>query len=110
MARAFQNIERDGIIRTVPGVGTFVDDEAALAKVLLKAEKLRRLNPIAQQLAVEAAQLRLCFPLGLQRHEHDGRFRISEGVKAGGLAVGALQAGSAAPPTCRVFRIPRRYQ
>jgi GntR family transcriptional regulator len=59
VARAFQNLERDGIIRTVPGGGTFVADEAALATGLLKAEKLRRLRPIAQQLAVEAAQLRL---------------------------------------------------
>jgi GntR family transcriptional regulator len=59
VARAFQNLERDGIIRTVPGGRTFVADEAALATGLLKAEKLRRLRPIAQQLAVEAAQLRL---------------------------------------------------
>jgi GntR family transcriptional regulator len=59
VARAFQNLERDGIIRTVPGGGTFVADEAVLATGLLKAEKLRRLRPIAQQLAVEAAQLRL---------------------------------------------------
>jgi GntR family transcriptional regulator len=59
VARAFQNLERDGIIRTVPGGGTFVADEAAFATGLLKAEKLRRLRPIAQQLAVEAAQLRL---------------------------------------------------
>lgn len=59
VARAFQNLERDGIIRTVPGGGTFVGNEATLANGLLKAEKLRRLRPIAQQLAVEAAQLRL---------------------------------------------------
>lgn len=59
VARAFQNLERDGIIRTVPGGGTFVADEAGLATGLLKAEKLRRLRPIAQQLAVEGAQLRL---------------------------------------------------
>ena len=57
VARAFQNLERDGVIRTVPGGGTFVADAAPPA--LLKAEKLRRLRPIAQQLAVEASQLRV---------------------------------------------------
>ena len=59
VARAFQNLEREGIIRTVPGGGTFVASEAALASGLLKTEKFRRLRPLAQQLAVEAAQLRL---------------------------------------------------
>ncbi len=59
VARAFQNLEREGIIRTVPGGGTFVASEAGLASGLLKAEKLRRLRPLAQQFAVEAAQLRL---------------------------------------------------
>ena len=59
VARAFQNLERDRVIRTVPGGGTFVADEAALNPGLLKAEKLRRLRPLAEQLAVEAAQLRV---------------------------------------------------
>jgi GntR family transcriptional regulator len=59
VARAFQNLEREGIIRTVPGGGTFVASEAALTSNLLKAEKLRRLHPLATQLAVEASQLRL---------------------------------------------------
>ena len=59
VARAFTNLERDGIIRTVPGGGTFVASEAALNPGLLKAEKLRRLRPIAQQFATEAAQLRV---------------------------------------------------
>jgi GntR family transcriptional regulator len=59
VARAFQNLEREGIIRTVPGGGTFVASEAALSSGLLKTEKLRLLRPLAQQLAVEAAQLRL---------------------------------------------------
>ena len=59
VARAFQNLEREGVIRTVPGGGTFVASEAALSPGLLKTEKLRRLRPLAQQLAVEAAQLRL---------------------------------------------------
>ncbi|HEX3941258.1 MAG TPA: GntR family transcriptional regulator [Acidobacteriaceae bacterium] len=58
VARAFQNLERDGVIRTVPGGGTFVAAESA-APGLLKAEKLRRLAPFAMQLAVEAAHLRV---------------------------------------------------
>ena len=58
VARAFQNLEREGILRTVPGGGTFVAEVSA-APGLLKAEKLRRLRPMAQQLAVEAAQLRV---------------------------------------------------
>ena len=59
VARAFQNLEREGVIRTVPGGGTFVASFASLAPGLLKAEKLRRLQPIAAQLAVEASQLRV---------------------------------------------------
>ena len=56
VARAYQNLERDGILRTVPGGGCYV---SAQSPGLLKAEKLRRLRPIATQLAVEAKQLRL---------------------------------------------------
>jgi GntR family transcriptional regulator len=57
VARAFQNLERSGAIRTVPGGGTYV---AALPESgLLKAEKLRRIKPLASQLAVEGTQLRL---------------------------------------------------
>ena len=59
VARAFQNLEREGVIRTVPGGGTFVASLASLAPGLLKAEKLRRVRPIAEQLAVEASQLQL---------------------------------------------------
>jgi GntR family transcriptional regulator len=59
VARAFQNLERDGVIRTVPGGGTFVGEAAAAGQGLLKSEKLRRLRPLANQLAVEAAQLRV---------------------------------------------------
>ncbi len=59
VARAFQNLEREGVIRTVPGGGTFVASVASLAPGLLKAEKLRRLRPLAEQLAVEASQLQL---------------------------------------------------
>src|SRR6201996_2208013 len=59
VARAFQNLEHEGIIRTVPGGGTFVASLTALGPGLLKAEKLRRLRPLAAQLAVEASQLRL---------------------------------------------------
>ncbi|HEV2646549.1 MAG TPA: GntR family transcriptional regulator [Acidobacteriaceae bacterium] len=56
VARAYQNLERDGILRTVPGGGCYVSGQSP---GLLKAEKLRRLRPIATQLAVEARQLRL---------------------------------------------------
>jgi GntR family transcriptional regulator len=56
VARAYQNLERDGILRTVPGGGCYV---SAQSPGLLKAEKLRRLRPMATQLAVEAKQLRL---------------------------------------------------
>jgi len=56
VARAYQNLERDGILRTVPGGGCYVSGQSP---GLLKAEKLRRLRPIATQLAVEAKQLRL---------------------------------------------------
>ena len=59
VARAFQNLEREGVTRTVPGGGTFVASIASLAPGLLKAEKLRRLRPLAEQLAVEASQLQL---------------------------------------------------
>jgi GntR family transcriptional regulator len=56
VARAYQNLERDGVIRTVPGGGTYV---AEGTPGLLKSEKLRRLRPLATQIAVEGAQLRL---------------------------------------------------
>ena len=56
VARAYQNLERDGVLRTVPGGGCYVN---AQSPGLLKSEKLRRLRPMATQLAVEAKQLRL---------------------------------------------------
>jgi len=56
VARAYQNLERDGILRTVPGGGCYVNSQSP---GLLKSEKLRRLEPLATQLAVEATQLRL---------------------------------------------------
>ncbi len=56
VARAYQELERDGIIRTVQGGGTFVADGVPQ---LLKAERLRRLTPLAAQLAVEARHLRV---------------------------------------------------
>lgn len=56
VARAYQNLERDGVIRTVPGGGTYVADNVP---GLLKSEKLRRLRPYARQIAVEGTQLRL---------------------------------------------------
>jgi GntR family transcriptional regulator len=59
VARAFQNLEREGIIRTVPGGGTYIANFAASGVGLLKTEKIRRLRPLATQFAVEAFQLRL---------------------------------------------------
>jgi GntR family transcriptional regulator len=56
VAKAYQNLEREGVIRTVPGGGTYVADSNP---GLLKSEKLRRLRPVARQLAVESTQLRL---------------------------------------------------
>jgi len=56
VARAYQNLERDGILRTVPGGGCYVSSQSP---GLMKSEKLRRLRPRAMQLAVEAKQLRL---------------------------------------------------
>jgi GntR family transcriptional regulator len=56
VARAYQNLERDGILRTVPGGGCYVNGQSP---GLLRSEKLRRLKPLATQLAVEAKQLRL---------------------------------------------------
>jgi GntR family transcriptional regulator len=56
VARAYQNLERDGLIRTVPGGGTYVADNIP---GLLKTEKLKRLRPFAMQVAVEGTQLRL---------------------------------------------------
>jgi GntR family transcriptional regulator len=54
VARAYQNLERDGVIRTVPGGGCYVNTQTPR---LLKSEKLRRLKPLATQLAVEATQV-----------------------------------------------------
>ena len=59
VARAFQNLERDGIIRTVPGGGTYIASFVASGTGLLKVESIRRLRPLATQLAVEATQLRV---------------------------------------------------
>jgi GntR family transcriptional regulator len=56
VARAYQNLERDGVISAVPGGGTYVADSSP---GLLKSEKIRRLRPHARQVAVEGAQLRL---------------------------------------------------
>jgi GntR family transcriptional regulator len=56
VVRAYQELERDGIIGTVPGGGTYVAGEVPR---LLKAEKLRRVQPYARQLAVEGVQLGL---------------------------------------------------
>lgn len=56
VARAYQDLERDGVLRTVPGGRTYV---ANVSPGLLKSEKIRRLRPYARQIAVEGKQLRL---------------------------------------------------
>lgn len=68
VARAYQELERSGVIRTVPGGGTFVADNVP---GLLKSEKIRRLRPLVRQVAVEGTQLRLTSPeiLGLVAEE-----------------------------------------
>lgn len=56
VARAYQNLERDGVLRSVPGGRTYAAENPS---GLLKAEKIRRLRPHARQIAVEGTQLRL---------------------------------------------------
>ena len=56
VARAYQNLERDGVLRSVPGGRTYAAENPT---GLLKAEKIRRLRPYARQIAVEGTQLRL---------------------------------------------------
>ena len=55
VARAYLELEREGVISAVPGGGTFVADGVP---GLLKAERVRRLRPLARQVAVEGSQLR----------------------------------------------------
>lgn len=59
VARAYSNLERDGLIRTVPGGGTYISGRGS---GLLKTEKLRRVKPLAVQLAVEGKQVELSRP------------------------------------------------
>lgn len=56
VARGYLELEREGVIRAVPGGGTFVADGVP---GLLKAERVRRVRPLARQVAVEGIQLRL---------------------------------------------------
>jgi GntR family transcriptional regulator len=56
VAHAYRNLEREGILRTVRGGGSYVKGES---QSLPRAERLRRLKPLTTQLAVEAKQLRL---------------------------------------------------
>lgn len=55
-ARAYQELEREGTITTVPGGGTFI---GAGQPRFMKAERIRRLQPYARQIAVEGTQLGL---------------------------------------------------
>jgi GntR family transcriptional regulator len=56
VARAYQELERDGVIGTVPGGGSYI---AGHTPRFLKSERLRRLQPYARQIAVEGTQLGL---------------------------------------------------
>jgi GntR family transcriptional regulator len=56
VARAYRDLETEGVLRTVPGGRTYVADAPP---GLLKGEKIRRLRPYARQIAVEGRQLRL---------------------------------------------------
>ena len=56
VARAYQNLERDGVLRTVQGGRTYVAQNPGS---FLKSERVRRLRPYARQIAVEGTQLRL---------------------------------------------------
>ena len=56
VARAYQELERNGVIATVQGGGTYVAENMPR---FLKSEKLRRLQPYARQIAVEGIQLGL---------------------------------------------------
>ena len=56
VARAYLDLEKDGVLRTVPGGRTYVAENSPS---LLKSEKVRRLRPYARQIAVEGTQLRL---------------------------------------------------
>lgn len=56
VARAYLELEREGVIAAVPGGGTFVADRVPGP---LKAERVRRFRPLARQVAVEGRQLRL---------------------------------------------------
>jgi GntR family transcriptional regulator len=59
VARAFQNLERDGIIRAVPGGGTYIANLVISGHILSPDDDLLRLRPMAMQLVVEATQLRV---------------------------------------------------
>src|SRR6267143_4470214 len=56
VARAYQDLERDGVTRSVPGGGTVVADGLPGP---LKSEMVKRLRPHARQLGVGGRQLRL---------------------------------------------------
>jgi GntR family transcriptional regulator len=56
VARAYQELERDNAIVAVPGGGTYVAEQLPR---LLKAERLRRIQPYVRQVAVEGIQLGL---------------------------------------------------
>src|SRR5260370_39038141 len=75
VARAYQDLERDGVTRSVPGGGTFVADGLP---GLLKSEKVKRLRPHARQLAVDRRQLRLTLVETLKLAEAEPDKRVGQ--------------------------------
>lgn len=54
VVRAYSELERASIVKARPGGGTYIEMQP---QGLLRDEKLRRLRPLADQLAVESRQL-----------------------------------------------------
>lgn len=55
IARAYQVLEREGIIKTQKGVGTFIHDDSLRVS---EEERLRRINALLSQLLTEAYHLK----------------------------------------------------
>ena len=74
VARAFQNLEREGVIRTVPGkAGTFVASEAALSSGLLESEKTSPSPPARTTARLSRPQYRLRLSAGRHLAQTAGR-------------------------------------
>ena len=54
IAKAYQELERDGIIRTVRGVGTFIGEQEVK---IIHSERIKVLNKVIDKVIVEAHHL-----------------------------------------------------